>query len=63
MYYCTKCNDYKPEAAFSRRKDGKPSSWCKACTAARNRERYHADPEFRNDVIRRVTAWQKENRK
>jgi len=62
MKKCTRCDEDKPEEAFSRRKK-KRQPWCKDCMSELSQRRYAEDEELRIDVKRRRREVRVKNRK
>jgi hypothetical protein len=41
LWWCPKCEKYKPRSEFYNQPNGKPHGHCKKCTVAYNKDRYH----------------------
>jgi 5-methylcytosine-specific restriction endonuclease McrA len=59
--FCKGCSAERPVELFSPSKRGRAGQSCRACNAAKERERYRTDPEFRDRSNRRLREWGEKN--
>jgi hypothetical protein len=64
--FCSWCGSGKPEHEFVKRKASEPYSQknvrcCRECNLARNKERFHTDPEVHRKQAEATKRWAKKN--
>jgi hypothetical protein len=59
---CRKCGEFKPLSNFTKDRNGYMKK-CKQCVREEAREKYHADPEYREKQIARSKEWNESHKK